>query len=83
MEARKGWNVKGPEKWGKLINPLRNYVERKIPVVNEEAKNIEGRPERVINLSIGDPARYNNFKYAVYALQVESNSHGSSFGGSR
>lgn len=63
MEATRSWNIKGPEKWHTLINPLRNYVDRKIPIVNEEAKKIEGRPEKVINLSIGDPARYNNFKY--------------------
>lgn len=62
MEARKRWNIKGPEKWGKLLNVLRHYVERKIPVASEEAKSIEGRPDRVVNLSIGDPARYSNFR---------------------
>lgn len=35
MEAKKTWNIHGPKKWSTLINPLRNYIERRVPDINK------------------------------------------------
>jgi hypothetical protein len=43
-------------------NPIRSYIEDKIRKANEELSNFPDRPKKTINVSIGDPSVYDDFK---------------------
>lgn len=60
----KEWNLTANKEVLSVKNPLRHLCERTIPEINKELKlkQNQDRPTEFVNLSIGDPVIYENFK---------------------
>ena len=43
-------------------NPIRNYVEKKLLLANQELANYPNRPAQQVDVSIGDPCVYDDFR---------------------
>jgi len=55
-------------------NPIRAYVEGGIGKANKELSNYPSRPATMVNVSIGDPSVYQDFKPNPECLKMLANS---------
>ena len=53
-------------------NPIRNFVEKKLLQANKELENYPNRPSPQVDVSIGDPCVYNDFRPDASVLEAVS-----------
>jgi hypothetical protein len=77
-EGQKRWKkkIEGNKRLAEVKNPLRNFVEKEIPSI--DLSQFPNRPQKNINLSIGDPTVSEEFRYLPLFIQDTSLQFGNS-----